>query len=324
MQHGNFSRRKALAVGLAGIGVLSRSWAAEYPNKPVRVIVPYPAGGATDVVARTTLQKLGEQMNQSFIIDNRGGANGIIGTEQVAHAAPDGYTLLFNTAGAQTLNPVIYQAKYEALGSFEPIGMICEIGMLLIARKDLPANNVQELIALAKKSGKPLSASTGSAMLMVMTEQFKRVIGAPNIIVAQYKGTSPQMQAVVSGEVDFAIDAFVSVEMIKAGKVKLLGALMPQRAESFPQTPTLQEQGVHGMEFSSWAGMLAPKGTPRAIVDTLATALEKAAQSPDVVARMKTYDYVPNRLMRDQFGKRIQSDYERWKRVVKETNFKLE
>ena len=328
MPNQSFSRRQTLAAGVAAIGALGLPrWSlaqGKYPGKSVRVIVPFPPGGATDIVARTVLQKLSEQMGQSFIVDNRGGANGVIGTEQVMRAAPDGYTLLFNTAGAQTINPVIYKTNYEALNSFEPIGMICDIGMLLIARKDLPVNNVQELIALAKTRDKPLSASTGSGMLLLMTEQFKRVIGAPNIIVAQYKGTNPQMQAVVSGEVDFAIDAFVSVEMIKAGRVKLLGALMPKRAVSFPQTPTLQEQGVQGMEFGSWAGMLAPKNTPKAIADTLAANLEKAAQNPDVLDRMKSYDFLPNFLSRDQFGKRIQSDYEHWKQVAQGMNFKLE
>ena len=326
MQH-ELSRRKILATGLGGLAALGApQWSfaeGAYPDKPVRVIVPFPAGGTTDVVARLVLQKLGEQMKQSFIVDNKGGANGIIGSEQVARAAPDGYTLLFNTAGAQTLSPVLYKANYEALASYEPIGMVCDVGFVLITRKDLPANNLQELIALAKKSDKPLTASSGSSMIALITEQFKRVINAPSIINAQYKGTSPQMQAVVAGEVDFSFDSFVSVEMIRSGKVKALGVILPHRAESFPQVPTLKESGIEGMEFSSWAGMLAPKGTPKPIVDTLASHLEKIAQSPEVVAKLKSYDYVPNHTSREQFGKVIQTDNDRWKRIVKETNFKL-
>jgi len=328
MQQELFSRRQALATGLAGIGALglphwARAAAGSYPSKPIRVIVPFPAGGTTDVVARTVLQKVGEQMGASFIIDNKGGANGIIGTELVARATPDGYTLLFNSAGAQTLSPVIYKANYQALDSFEPVTMACDLGFILIARNDLPANNVQELIALAKKSSKPLTASSGSSLIVLITEQFKRVIGVPNIINVQYKGTSPQMQAVVGGEVDFSFDSFVSVQMLKAGKVKALGVI-PRRADSFPQVPTLKEQGVEDMEFSSWTGLLAPKGTPRAIIDALAVQMEKAVQNPDVIAKLKANDFSPNHTSREQFGKLIQADNDRWKRIVKETNFKLE
>lgn len=319
------SRRGFLAAGAAAaIGLPQWTAAASrYPDKTVKVIVPFPAGGTTDVVARLILQKMGESMGQSFIVDNKGGANGIIGTELVARAPADGYTLLFNTAGAQTLSPVLYNANYEALGSFEPIGMVCDVGFVVIARKDLPANSMAELIALAHKSDKPLTASSGSSMIALITEQFKRAINAPNIINAQYKGTSPQMQAVVSGEVDFSFDSFVSVEMIKAGKVKALGVILPKRAESFPQVPMFRETGIEDMDFASWAGMLAPKGTPRDIVDTLSQHLRKTAQSPDVLARLKTYDYLPHAAGPAEFGRIIQADNERWKRVVKETNFKL-
>ncbi|WP_313303431.1 tripartite tricarboxylate transporter substrate binding protein [Diaphorobacter sp.] len=320
--------RRGILTSVAAAGAASAlpqwAWASgKYPEKPVRVIVPFPAGGTTDVVARLVLQKLGELMNQSFIVDNKGGANGIIGTGEVARATPDGYTLLFNTAGAQTLSPVIYKANYEALNSFEPVAMVCDVGFVVIARKDLPANNMAELIALAKKSDKPLSASSGSSMISLITEQFKKVINAPSIINAQYKGTSPQMQAVVAGEVDFSFDSFVSVEMIKAGKVKALGVIMPDRAESFPNVQTLKEAGVKGMEFASWAGMLAPKGTPKAIVDELAAQVAKVVKMPDVVAKLKAYDYVPQFKGPQDFGKRVQSDYERWVQVVKETGFKI-
>mgnify|MGYP001064776616 CR=1 FL=1 len=308
-----FMTTAAAASAAAALGLPLQARAEAYPDKPVRVIVPFPAGGTTDVVARLTLQKLGELMGQSFIVDNKGGANGVIGTDLAARAAPDGYTLLLNTAGAQTLSPVIYKTQYEALASFEPIAHLC----------DLPANNMQELIGLAKQ-GKSLSASSGSSMISLITEQFKKVVGAPGIINAQYKGTSPQMQAVVAGEVDFSFDSFASVEMIRAGKVKALAVLLPQRAESFPQVPTMAEAGIEGMNFSSWSGLLAPKGTPKEIVTQLAQQMDKVMQMPDVLAKLKTYNYVPRRGTPQEFGRLIASDNERWKRIVKETNFKIE
>ncbi|MBO9677003.1 MAG: tripartite tricarboxylate transporter substrate binding protein [Acidovorax sp.] len=323
------SRRHALGMGAAaaalacGLAPAARAQAA-YPAKPVRVIVPFPAGGTTDVVARLVVQKLGELMGQPFVVDNKGGANGIIGTELAARAAPDGYTLLMNTAGAQTLSPVLYKAGYEALASFEPVSHLCDVGFVVIARKDLPVQSLQDLIALARKGDKPLSASSGSSMIALITEQFKKVIGAPGIVNAQYKGTGPQMQAVVAGEVDFSFDSFTSVEMIRAGKVKALAVLLPRRAESFPQVPTIREAGIADMDFNSWAGLLAPKGTPREVVAALAQQVDKVMQMPEVLARLRSYDYVPRQGTPEDFGRLILADNERWKRVVRETQFKIE
>jgi tripartite-type tricarboxylate transporter receptor subunit TctC len=303
------SRRHFLAAGAAaaaawGLPLASRA-AAPYPDKSVRVIVPFPAGGTTDVVARLTMQKLGELTGQSFVVDNKGGANGVIGTELAARAAPDGYTLLMNTAGAQTLSPVLYKTGYEALSSFEPISHLCDVGFVVIARKDLPVGSLQELIAMARQ-GKPLSASSGSSMISLITEQFKKVIGVPGIVNAQYKGTAPQMQAVV------------------AGKVKALAVLLPQRAEAFPQVPTIKEAGVDGMGFSSWSGLLAPRGTPKDIVAQLAQRMDAIMQMPDVLAKLKGYNYLPRRGTPEEFARLIESDNERWKRIVKESNFKAE
>lgn len=323
----NSSRRQWMAQGLGmAAAAAAPRWAfgqGAYPSRPVHVIVPYPAGGATDVVARLVTQKLGELMGQPFVVENKSGANGVIGTELAARAAPDGYTLLLNTAGAQVLSPVIYKTSYEPLASFEPISFICDIGMIVIARKDLPVSNMQELIALSR-GPKPLSASSGSSMINLMTEEFKRVIKVPQTLNVQYKGTAPQMQAVVAGEVDFSIDAFVSVEMLRAGRVKALGVMLPQRTASFPDVPTLKEQGVEGMDFTSWAGLLAPKGTPRGILDTLAMQMDKVLQMPDVQARLRGYEYVPRRSTAEEFGRLITIDHNRWKRIVAETGFKVE
>lgn len=319
------SRRRFLAATAAAAagGLPWGARAAAYPERSVRVIVPFPAGGTTDVVARLTMQKLGELTGQSFVVDNKGGANGVIGTELAARAAPDGHTLLMNTAGAQTLSPVLYKTGYEALSSFEPISHLCDVGFVVIARKDLPVDSLQELVAMARQ-GKPLSASSGSSMISLITEQFKKVIGAPGLVNAQYKGTAPQMQAVVAGEVDFSFDSFTSVEMIRTGKVKALAVLLPQRAEVFPQVPTIKEAGVNGMGFSSWSGLLAPKGTPRDIVAQLAQQMDKVMQMPDVLAKLRGYSYVPRRGTPEEFARLIESDNERWKRIVRESNFKAE
>jgi len=324
-------RRRLLAGAAAGAlaplllpAVGHAAMPSGWPDKPVRVVVPYPAGGTTDVVARLTLQKLGELVGQSFVVDNKGGAGGIIGTELVARAAPDGYTLLMNTAGAQTLSPVIYKAaSYEALGSFEAISHLCDVGFVIIARKDLPANTLEELIALARQ-GKSLTASSGSSMITLITEQFKRVVKAPGIVNVQYKGTAPQMQAVVAGEVDFSFDSFVSVEMIRSGRVKALAVMLAQRAEVFPEVPTLKELGIADMEFNSWAGLLAPKGTPAPIVAYLAEQMGQVMQMPEILARIKSYNYLPVQSSPEKFARLIAADNARWQRIVKETGYSIE
>ena len=323
MQRRHFLTTLAGATAAAGLPQWACAQGA-YPNKPVRVIVPFAAGGTTDVVARLIMQKVGELMKGSFVIENKGGANGMIGTGEVARAHADGYTLLFNTAGAQTLSPVIYKAPYEAAASFAPIARICDVGFVVIVRKDLPAKTMAELMALAQNKDKPLTASSGSSMINLITEQFKHVIKAPHIINAQYKGTSLQMQAVAAGEVDFSFDSFAAVELIKSGRVRALAVLLPQRAESFPDVPTFKELGIKDMEFNSWAGLLAPKGTPADIVAALAQQVEKAKQMPDVVAKLKQYDYVMVHGTPAEFGRQIEAEYERWKQVVKDTGFKLE
>jgi tripartite-type tricarboxylate transporter receptor subunit TctC len=180
---------------------------------------------------------------------------------------------------------------------------------------------MQELIAMAKQ-GRPLSASSGSSMISLITEQFKKVVEVPGIVNAQYKGTGAQMQAVVAGEVDFSFDSFTSVEMIRAGKVKALAVLLPQRAPAFAQVPTLREPGHRGMDFSSWSGLLAPKGTPQ-VVGYLAQQMDKIMQMPDVLARLAGYNYLPRRSTPQEFGRLIAADHERWKRVVKETGITL-
>jgi len=319
------SRRQFLGAVAATTLTPLASYAAMpsgWPERSVRVVVPFPAGGTTDVVARMTLQKLGELVGQTFVVDNKGGANGIIGTELVARATPDGYTLLMNTAGAQTLSPVLYKAGYQALDSFAPISQLCNVGFVVIARSNLPANTLGELVGLAHK-GTALTASSGSSMISLITEQFKRSANIPGVVNVQYKGTGPQMQAVVSGEVDFSFDSFVSAEMIRAGKVKALAVMLPQRAERFPDVPTIKELGFEGLDFSSWAGLLAPKGTPAEIVNYLAEQMNRVMQMPEIVEKIKSYCYVPLLGTPEQFARTIADDNARWQRIVQETGFEL-
>jgi tripartite-type tricarboxylate transporter receptor subunit TctC len=322
----HLTRRAALggiATGLAA-GALP-AWANEpYPSRAVTIVVPYTAGGSTDIVARLIAQKLTENLGQPFVVDNKGGANGVIGMDIAARAEPNGYTLLMNTAGAQALAPVLYKTKFHALDSWEPISLVSSIPFVIVAREGLPVKNFAEFAALARAGNPPLSASSGSSMIVLATDQLKRVIGAPTMINAQYKGTSMQAQAVIKGEVDVSVDSFVTLPQIKAGKLRPLAVIAPQRAASLPDVPTLAELGVKDMDFGSWAGLLAPKGTPRAIVDKLAAEVQKIVRTPEMQERLKGLDHTPVGGTPAEFAKLIADDYARWQRVVKETGFKIE
>ncbi|MDR2154885.1 MAG: tripartite tricarboxylate transporter substrate binding protein [Burkholderiaceae bacterium] len=298
--------------------------AAEYPDRPIRVIVPYAPGGATDVVARLMSQKLGDALGQSVVIDNKPGANGIIGTDMVARAAPDGYTLLLNTAGAQTLSPVIYkEAKYDSLKSFAPISLISNIGFVMVVNPKVPAKTLKEFVELAKSGKQSLSVSSGSSMINIMNEGFKTTIGAPGIVNAQYKGTGPQMQAVIAGEVDMTIDPFNSLQIIRAGKLRALGVLADKRSPSLPDVPTMKEQGID-MVFNSWAALLAPAGTPPAIVQRLQDEVIKIVALPEVREQLERIDYEPIGSTAEQLAATIAEDTARWRKVVKDTGFKIE
>jgi len=316
------SRRRwiGMAAALSLTPVLG--WADTYPSRPIRLVVPYAPGGATDVVARLFSQKLGEALKQPVVVENRPGANGIIGTDQVARAAPDGYTLLLNTAGAQTLSPVLYKAGYDPVKSFAPISLISSIGFVMVVHPSVPAKTVQEFVALARSGSRPLSLSAGSSMIELIGETFKSTIGAPAIVSAPYKGTGPQLQAVVAGEVDMTIDPFVGMQMIRAGKLRPLAVLASKRSPALPDVPTMQEAGIPGMSFNSWAGLLAPAGTPKEIVTRLNQEVSRIVASPDIKERLAAIDYEAVGSTPEQFAAILAEDNARWAKLVKDTHYK--
>ncbi|CAG9167294.1 hypothetical protein LMG23992_00773 [Cupriavidus laharis] len=317
----NFRRRLMLCAAVLGV-MPALAWSDTYPSKPIRMVVPFAPGGATDVVARLISQKLGEALKQSVVVENRPGANGIIGTDVVARAAPDGYTLLLNTAGAQTLSPLIYKASYDPLKSFEPISLISNIGFVMVVHPSVPAKTVQEFVALAKSKTKPLSLSAGSSMIELIGASFKATAGTPDIVSVSYRGTGPQMQAVVAGEVDMTIDPFNSMAMIKAGKLRPLAVLSDKRSPALPDVPTMQEAGYSGLEFGSWAGLLAPAGTPKEIITRLSKEVTRIVALPEIREKLTAIDYEAVGSTPEQFAKTIADDTARWKRIVKETNYK--
>jgi tripartite-type tricarboxylate transporter receptor subunit TctC len=317
----NFRRRVMLCAAVLG-AMPALAWSDTYPSKPIRMVVPFAPGGATDVVARLISQKLGEALKQSVVVENRPGANGIIGTDLAARAAPDGYTLLLNTAGAQTLSPLIYKASYDPLKSFEPISLISNIGFVMVVHPSVPAKTVHEFVALAKSKTRPLSLSAGSSMIELIGASFKSTAGTPDVVSVSYRGTGPQMQAVVAGEVDMTIDPFNSMAMIKAGKLRPLAVLSDKRSPALPDVPTMQEAGYSGMEFGSWAGLLAPAGTPKEIITRLNKEVTRIVALPEIREKFAALDYDAVGSTPEQFATTIANDTARWKKIVKETNYK--
>ena len=319
------TRRSLLLAGAAfaaGATWPAHAQQGSYPSRPIRMVVPFAPGGATDVVARLFSQRLAEALKQPVVVDNKGGANGTIGTAEVARAAPDGYTLLMNTAGAQVLSPALYKVSYEPLASFAPICLINNVGLVLVVNPSLNVATMQEFAALARKPGQALNFAGGSSMISLIGEQLKATLGTTDMVNVAYKGTGPQLQAVVAGEADVSVDPFNGVQLIRAGKLKALAVLSKKRSPTLPNVPTMEEAGMQGMTFNSWAGLLAPAGTPAPIVKRLNAEVLKILALPDVQAQLAKIDYEPVGSTPEQFAQVIAEDAERWARLVKERNFK--
>lgn len=268
-----FVPRFILAAGLSlcAASAFAQQAAAGYPNKPVRVIVPVASGGGTDIIARIVMTKLGEQLGGAFVIDNRAGAGGILGNEIVAHTQPDGYTLLF-TYAAHTIVPFIYRkVPYDVYKDFAPVTMAGSQPLLLAINAGVKANTVQELIALAKARPNELNVAlaTPSSSGALAAELFK-ILTNTQMVSVPFKGGAPALTAMVSGEVQLIFTTPPTVmPYIKGGKVKILGTSGKDRVSYLPEVPTLAEAGIKDFNTAPWQGLLAPAGTPAAIIDKL-------------------------------------------------------
>jgi tripartite-type tricarboxylate transporter receptor subunit TctC len=306
-------------VWAAGVLFCSIGTGADYPTKPVRLIVPQPPGGGADIVARMLAQKLGEGLGQQVVVDNRAGAGGIVGTELAAKSSPDGYTLLLGITGSLTINPILHpQLPYRPLEDFEPISLAVVSPFLLAVHSSLNAATVAELIAVAKARPAPLNYSTpgnGSLAHLAM-EWFKSATGI-NLTHVPYKG-SQAFGAVIAGEIPITLVSVVSgMPQIKAGRVKALAITSKIRSRALPSVPTIAESGVPGFEANNWFGLLAPRGTPTPIITRIHGLVAASAQSADVRERMlrdgaDTVGGTPQ-----EFAQLIRAELKRWGEIVK-------
>ncbi|UUX97350.1 tripartite tricarboxylate transporter substrate binding protein [Aquabacterium sp. J223] len=287
------------------------------------MIVPFAPGGATDVVARLVAERLSVALGQPVALDNRAGANGIIGTDAVAKSAPDGYTLLMTTGGAQTVSPSLYPLPYDSIKDLAPISMVATLGTMIVVHPSVPAKTLQEFIALAKANPGKYNYATGSSLINLVGETFKLATGT-DIVAIPYKGTAPQLSAVLAGEAAMTIDPFTAVQHVKSGKLRALAVLSPKRSSLLPEVPTLQEAGVSGVELDAWAGMLAPAGTPAPVIRRLHAEITKIVATPDFRERLAALNYEPAGTTPEQFMQLIVADTAKWAKAVKATNFKVQ
>lgn len=263
--------------------------AQAFPNKPMKIIVPFPPGAATDTLARTVAQKMQEAFGQPVIVENKAGATGTIGSSMVAASPADGYTLLMATTSTHGIAPNLYKKPpYDPVKDFEPVSLVGWAPNVLAANPSLPANNVKELIALAKaQPGKLTFASSGSgSSIHLAGELFKSMAGV-DMLHVPYKGAAPALADLIGGQVDIMFDTVAqSLPQIKAGRLKALAVTTAKRSTALPDVPTVSEAGLAGYEMAAWIGLLAPAGTPKDIVDKLYREVVKITRAPEVQARM--------------------------------------
>jgi tripartite-type tricarboxylate transporter receptor subunit TctC len=300
--------------------------AQDYPAKPVRVVVPWPPGGSNDVVARVVMQKLSESMGKQFVVDNRGGASGITGSDFVAKSPPDGYTIMVHSA-THVSNPHLYsKVPYDTLKDFVAVAPLSvQVGMLVV-HPALPAKTVKEFIALAKgKPGQLTYSSSGNGSFVHLSMAMFTVMAGIKMTHVPYKGGGPAAISIASGETQAQMGTVGSViQQVKQNRVRALGVTSEKRVDAFPDLPTIAEAGVPGYEFTAWIGTFAPAGTPKPIVDRLNSEINKALKSKDVADNLKSQTLEPMLMTPDQFAKRLKSDYDKYEKVVKVTGAKID
>ena len=307
----------ALFAGAAG--------AQQYPTKPVRFVVPYAAGGATDLIARTIGEKLSASLGQPVVVDNRPGAATLLGAQLVAKAEPDGHTLLMATSTTLAINASLYsKLPYDPVKDFAPISLVIQHPFVLLVNPGVPAQSVKELVALAKsKPGQLAYASGGSGSFPHLAMAMFQSMTGIDVIHVPYKGSAPALTDLMGGQIAMMFDN-TALNYVKGGKIRALAVTTKQRLSVMPDVPTLAEAGVSGYELAAWQGVIAPAGTPRPVVDRLNAEIVKLLQLPDVQARLTADGGQIITSTPEQFSAYIKTEIGRFAKVVKDSGAKVE
>lgn len=315
-----------VATALAAVLGAAHAQVRDYPARPIRFVVPFPPGGATDTVTRIVAQKLNDQYKrQVAIVDNRGGAGGVVGSEIVARAAPDGYTLVMGTTGTHAINVSLYtKPSYDPMKDFAPVTPAALLPNMLVAHPSVPAKNVRELIALAKARRGDLSYASSGNFLYLSGALFTSMAKV-NMLHVPFKGGAQAMPAVVSGEVALSFATIVSsLPQVHAGRLRGLAVTSARRFPSAPEFPTVAESGLPGYVAVAWYGVFAPDGTPREIIGQLNTDIVRIIRSPDVKELLLKQGAESYATTPEEFARVVQSDVAKWAKVVKSSGAKAD
>ena len=301
------------------------AFAQTFPSKPVRLIIPFGAGGPSDFLARSVGQKLGETWGQQVLMDNRGGANGVVGCELAAKSPPDGYTLVVGTNGTHGMNASLFQKlPFDTVKDFAPITRMGFAPYLLIAHPSLPARNAKELIALARSKPGAITWSAGGSPSQLGSELFKRVAKV-DMVVVPYKGNAPAVTAVISGEVSVAFGSITqSAPQVRAGRLRALGVASNRRTPILPEVPTVGESGLPGFEVGAWYGLLAPAATPRPIIEKIHADAVRILREPQVQQRLAAEAFEIPADTPEQFAAVIKAEIAKWGPIVRDAKIQAD
>ena len=318
---------RALALLVLSLAVLAGSASAQapYPTRPIKLIVPFPPGGSNDVVARGVAVQLSTRLNQPIVIENVGGAGGLIGTEMAAKAAPDGYTLILISV-AFAFNPSMYKLPYDPATAFAPVGVLGAGPVVIAVTTKIPVNSLKDLLTLAKEKPGTLNYATAGigSFQHLASELFKQQAGL-DIVHVPFKGGGPAMMDVIAGNTQIAVGSLVQMlPQIKGGKLKALGIGSAKRIPALPDVPTISEAGVPGYEVTNWWGIAAPAGTPRPVIERLHRELSAVVASSETQKRFEAEGADPLQMTPEEFGRFIAQETAKWSKVVKDAGIRPE
>ena len=311
---------KWLATGLCVLLTPAFAAAQNFPDHTIRLIVPFPPGGPNDIIARVVSQKMQAILKQTIIIDNRGGQGGVLGTDLVAKAKPDGYTIAIASAGALAISPSMEKVAYETLKDLAPVTLVAKVPEMLVVAENVPAKNMAELIALAKKQpGKLNFASSGPGSLPHLAGELFKLQAKIDIVHVPYRGAAPAVNDLLGGQVQMVfLDLPVLLPQVKAGKLRPIAVGAEKRVPSAPDVPTTAEAGLPQLQTENWYGMVAPAGTPKDVVAALNKAAVEAMKDPDVMSKLSSQGAILVGDTPDEFRAFIASETAKWAKVIKD------
>jgi len=319
-------RRRFIAGLMLAAGLAAGSAGAQtFPSKPITLVVPFSAGGPTDTLARILAERMGRTLGQTVVVENTTGAAGTLGVGRVVRAAPDGYTIGIGHWSTHVVNPAIYPLKFDILDDLEPLADIATNPQLVVARKDLPANDLKGLIEWAKANSDKVTAGTSGvgAASHIGGLYFEQKTGT-KLRFIPYRGGGPALQDVVAGQIDIMFDqAANSIPQIQGGKIKAFAVTAKQRLKAMPDIPTVDEAGLPGLYIAVWHGLWASKGTPKDVVELLRRELIAIMNEPEMVTKLRTLGQDPGGQTSEEFAAMMRDGLEMWTRVIRETNLKV-